>query len=48
MVSDAQHYLSRAREAPEADEVRKALSHLEEARQRALASDSPAEQEDES
>ena len=44
MVSDAQHYLSRSREAPEADEVRKALSHLEEARQRALESATQAEE----
>ena len=46
MVSDAQHYLSRTREAPEADEVRKATSHLEEARQKALASATQEEQEE--
>lgn len=45
MVSDAQHYASRSREAPEIDEVRKAISHLEEARQKALANDSQEEDE---
>ncbi len=39
LISDAQHYLSRAREAPEAGEVRQAISHIENARQAALASD---------
>ena len=46
LVSDAQHYVSRAREAPEADEVRKAISHLEEARQQALAASNQEEQEE--
>jgi hypothetical protein len=46
LVSDAQHYASRTREAPEADEVRKAISHLEEARQRALESAAKAEEGD--
>jgi DNA-binding MurR/RpiR family transcriptional regulator len=37
LVSDTQHYLSRAREAPEADLVRRAAALLQDARRVALA-----------
>jgi hypothetical protein len=37
MVSDAQHYVSKAREAPEADLVRRAAALLQDARKTALA-----------
>jgi hypothetical protein len=37
LVSDTQHYLSRAREAPEADLVRRAAALLQDARKTALA-----------
>jgi hypothetical protein len=37
MVSDAQHYVSKAREAPEADLVRRAASLLQDARKEALS-----------
>jgi len=37
MVSEAQRYLARAREAPEAAEVRRAVEALQEARGKALA-----------
>jgi hypothetical protein len=43
LVSDAQHYLSRAREAPEADLVRRAAALLQDARSKALAEDAPKE-----
>lgn len=37
LVSEAQRYLSRAREAPEADQVRRAVALLQDARREALA-----------
>ena len=39
IISETQRYLSKAREAPEANAVRQALSRLAEARQAALESD---------
>lgn len=37
LISDAQSYLARAREAPEAADVRKAIALLQDARRVALA-----------
>jgi DNA-binding MurR/RpiR family transcriptional regulator len=37
LVSDAQSYLARAREAPEAADVRRAIALLQDARRAALA-----------
>ena len=37
LVSDTQRYLAKAREAPEAAEVRRALALLQDARKKALA-----------
>ena len=45
IVSEAQRYLSRAREAPEADQVRRALSLLQAARETALADEARGEGE---
>jgi hypothetical protein len=39
LVSEAQRYLARAREAPEAADVRRALDSLQNARAKALAED---------
>lgn len=39
IISETQRYLSKAREAPEANAIRQALSRLAEARQAALDSD---------
>ena len=39
IISETQRYLSKAREAPEANAIRQALSRLAEARQAALESD---------
>jgi hypothetical protein len=39
LVSETQRYLARAREAPEAADVRRALALLQDARAKALAED---------
>lgn len=39
IISEVQRYLSRTREAPEAENIRKALAQLNDARQTALESD---------
>jgi hypothetical protein len=49
LVSEAQRYLARAREAPEAADVRRALALLQDARGKALAEvDEGGEQREES
>ena len=48
IISEVQRYLSKAREAPEAAPVRKALSHLDEAKRAALESDTEDKTQQES